>query len=52
MLGGNKYSSRWHLCFFPILGKGIEKRRTRSKKGERMIATIALLTNTVMAIDK
>ena len=52
MLGGKKYSSRWHLCSFVILGKGIEKTRTRSKKGERMIATIALLTNTAMAIDK
>ena len=52
MLGGKKYSSRWHLWSFVILGKGIEKKRTRSKKGEKMIATIALLTNTVMAIDK
>ena len=52
MLGGKKYSSRWHLCSFVILGKGIEKTRTKSKKGEIMIATIALLTNTVMAIDK
>ena len=52
MLGGKKYSSMWHLCSFVILGKGIEKKRTRSKKGERMIATIALFTNTVMAIDK
>ena len=52
MLGGKKCSSRWHLCSFVIFGKGIEKTRTKSKKGEIMIATIALLTNTVMAIDK
>ena len=52
MSGGKKYSSRWHLCSFVVLGKGIEKKRTRSKKGEKIIATIALFTNMVMAIGK
>ena len=52
MLGGKKYFSMWHLCSFVILGKGIEKKRTSSKKGEKMIATSALFTNAVMAIGK